>query len=93
MRKMIDELSGKAIDLVTEFVLQSIKDFKQTDIWQKSIKKSCKATEGINDSFSDYIINSLSVQRHFLWLISNRSLDDVYRSFILTIAVELCAFK
>lgn len=93
MEKMINKLSGKTIDLVTEFVLQSIKDFKQTDIWQKSIKKACKATEGINDSFSDYIINSLSVQRHFLWLISNRSLDDVYRSFILTIAVELCAFN
>lgn len=34
MRKMIDELSGKAISLVTEFVLQSIKDLKQTDLWE-----------------------------------------------------------
>ena len=34
-----------------------------------------------------------TIQRHFLWIISNKSLDNIYYSFIITIAVELCTFN
>ena len=93
MRKIVDEISEKAISLITEYILKSVKDLKKNDLWKRAVKKACEATEGIDDSFADYIIKSLAIQRHFVWLISGKSLDDLYRSFILTIAVELCAFN
>lgn len=60
---------------------------------EKAIKKACEATEGVDDSFADYIIKSPAIQRHFVWIMGNKSLNDLYRSFILTIAVERCAFN
>lgn len=93
MRKIVDKISEKAISLITEYILKSVKASKKNDLWKRAVKKACEATEGIDDSFADYIIKSLAIQRHFVWLISNKSLDDLYRSFILTIAIELCAFN
>ena len=93
MGKVIDTLSEKAISLVSEAILNSIKGLKKNDLWKKAVMKACKATEGVDVSFSDYIVESLAIQRHFVWLTSNKSLDDIYHSFIITIAVELCAFN
>ena len=83
MRKIVDKISEKAISLMTEYILKSVKDSKKNDLWKRAVKKACEATEGMDDSFADYIIKSLAIQRHFVWLISG----------ILTIAVELCAFN
>lgn len=93
MRKIVDKISEKAISMMTEYILKSAKDLKKKELWERAIKKACVATEGIDDSFADYIIKSLAIQRHYAWLVSHKALDDLYRSFILTIAVELCAFN
>ena len=90
---IVDKIGEKAINLVTEHILKTIEDSKKGGLWIRAIRKACEATEGIDDSFADYIVESLAVQRHFIWLTSNKSLDDIYRSFILTIAVELCLFN
>lgn len=93
MRKVVDELSEKAISLVSEYILNSTKDFKEKSLWKKAVEKACNVTEGIDESFADNIVESIAIQRHFVWLTSNKALDDVYRSFIITIAVELCPFN
>lgn len=92
MGKVVDKLSEKAMSLMSEYILGTIKDYKKKALWKKALKKACKATEGIDKSFADYIAKSIAVQRHFLWLTSNKTLDDIYHSFIITIAVELCTF-
>ena len=93
MGKVVDKLSEKAISFVMEHIINSIKDKKKNEYWKMAIEKACTATEGLPESFADYIEESLAIQRHFMWLTSNRALDDIYRSFIITIAVELCAFN
>lgn len=92
MKKMVDSLSEKTINLINEYILNAIKDFKKKDLWNKIISKACKVTEGIDELFVDRIIESIAIQRHFTWLISNKSLNDIYHSFIITIAVEMCYF-
>lgn len=55
MRKIVDKISEKAISLITEYILKSVKDLKKNDLWKRAVKKACEATEGIDDSFADYI--------------------------------------
>lgn len=93
MKKIVDKISEKTLNFIFDYMSKSVKTYKKRDLWVRAVKKACEATEGMDDSFADYILKSLAVQRHYAWLISNKSLDDVYRSFILTIAVELCAFN
>ena len=91
--EIVDKISEKAIKWLTEYILSLVKESKKDNLWEKSVRKACKATEGVDDSFADYIIKLPTIQRHFLWLISNKSLDNIYYSFIITIAVELCTFN
>ena len=93
MKRIVDKIRDCAVDLMAEYILRTAKDIKKNDLWKKAIKKACEATEGIDNSFTNYIIKSSAIQRHFERLIKNKmSDDDVYRSFILTIAVELSKF-
>lgn len=91
--EIVDEISEKTINWLTEYILSLVKESKKNNLWEKSVRKACKATEGVDDSFADYIIKLPAIQRHFIWIISNKSLDNIYYSFIVTIAVELCAFN
>lgn len=91
--EIVDKISEKTINWLTEYILNLFKDSKKNKLWEKSVRKACKATEGVDDSFVDYIIKLPAIQRHFLWIISNKSLDNIYYSFIVTIAVELCTFN
>ena len=93
MKKIDDKISEKVTSLVTEYICSSFEFLKNNELWKKAIKKACEATEGVDDSFADYIIKSPAIQRHFVWIMGNKSLNDLYRSFILTIAVERCAFN
>jgi hypothetical protein len=93
MREIVDKISEKAVSLMIEYILKLVKGSEKHDLWKRAVKKACEATEGVNDSFADYMIKSLAIQRHFVWLISNKSLDDLYRSFILTIAIERCKYN
>lgn len=93
MKKIVDKISDKTLDFITEYISKSVKEYKKMDLWEKAVRKACEATEGIDDSFADDILKSLAIQRHYVWLISNKSLDDIYRSFILTIAIELCSLN
>lgn len=93
MKRIVDKIRDCAVDLMAEYILRTAKDIKKNDLWKKAIKKACEATEGIDNSFTNYIIKSSAIQRHFERLIKNKMSDDnVYRSFILTIAVELSKF-
>jgi hypothetical protein len=93
MEKIVDKISEKVTSFVAEYILRSVKDIKKNELWKKAVQKACEATEGVDNSFADYIIKSLAIQRYFAWITSNKSLEDVYRSFILTIAMELCALN
>lgn len=93
MGKVVDRLSEKAISQMGEYIENKLKDYNKKDLWKKAVTKACKITEGVDESFADCIINSIAVQRHFLWLTGNKSLHNIYYSFIITIAVELCAFN
>lgn len=62
-------------------------------LWKKAIQKSCNATEGIDSSFANYLIKSASIKRHFYWINGKKSLDNLYRSFVITIAFELHMFN
>ena len=93
MKKIDDKISEKVTSLVTEYICSSFEVLKNNELWKKAIKKACEATEGVDDSFADYHIKSPAIQRHFVWIMGNKSLNDLYRSFILTIAVERCAFN
>ena len=75
MKKIDDKISEKVTSLVTEYICSSFEVLKNNELWKKAIKKACEATEGVDDSFADYIIKSPAI------------------SFILTIAVERCAFN
>lgn len=91
--EIVDKISEKAIKWLTEYILSLVKESKKNNLWEKSVRKACEATEGVDDSLADYIIKLPTIQRHFLWIISNKSLDNIYYSFIITIAVELCTFN
>ena len=91
--EIVDKISEKAIEWLTEYILSLVKESKKNNLWEKSVRKACEATEGVDDSLADYIIKLPTIQRHFLWIISNKSLDNIYYSFIITIAVELCTFN
>lgn len=92
-KKIVDKISDQAIRWMNEYISKSEKKLNGNNLWKKAVKKACEATEGIEDSFADYIIESPVIKRFFIRLMNNESLDDLYRSFILTIAVELCAFN
>ena len=91
--EIVDKISEKTIKWLTEYILSLVKESKKNNLWEKSVRKACEATEGVDDSLADYIIKLPTIQRHFLWIISNKSLDNIYYSFIITIAVELCTFN
>lgn len=93
MEKLVDKLNEKAISLIEQYILKKTTNFKMRELWKKVVGKACKITEEIDDSVADYIVNLPAVQRHFLWLTSNKPLDDIYYSFIITIAVELCSIN
>ena len=62
-------------------------------LWKKSIQKACSATEGVDRSLANYLIKSASIKRHFYWINGNKSLDNLYQSFVITIAFELHMFN
>lgn len=90
---IVDKIGDKAVSLMSEYILKLVKESKCNDLWKKAVKKACEATEGIDDSIADDIIESLAIQRFFIRLINDKPLDDLYRSFILTVAVELSEFN
>lgn len=92
LNKVVDKISEKAMKLIEEYIVKIVADYKQKNSWEKAIKKACIATEGIDEKFTEYLIGKTAVQRHFIWLISNKPLDNIYYSFIITIAVEMCTF-
>lgn len=89
--KVVDHIREKTMKLVYEYMMNKIKDKKEEELWKKLVKKACATTEDLSEAFAEQVVKSLSVQRHFTWLTNNKSLDDIYHSFILTIAMELCA--
>lgn len=92
MSELINLLLGKVFDLVSQCALNSAKNLKKKKLWENAARKVCEATEGLGDSFYKELIELRSMQRHFFWLISKKKKDGVYRSFIISLAVELCAF-
>ena len=90
MSELINILLGKAFDLVSQYALNSAKNLKKKNLWENAVKKACEASKGLGNSFYERFIELPSIQRHFLWLISKKKKDGVYRSFIITLAVELC---
>ena len=62
-------------------------------LWKKAIQKACSATEGVDRSLANYLIKSASIKRHFYWINGNKSLDNLYQSFVITIAFELHMFN
>lgn len=97
MEKIIDKIIGKmtekVISLMINHILKSSEDFQNANLWEKAIEKACRATEGIDISFANYLKKSPAMQRYFMWLTSTKLSEDIYRKFILTIAIELCAFN
>ena len=92
MSELINILLGKVFDLVSQCALNSAKNLKKKKLWENAVRKVCEATEGLGDSFYKEFIECRTMQRHFFWLISKKKKDGVYRSFIISLAVELCAF-
>ena len=92
MNEVINILLGKVFDLVSQCALNSAKNLKKKKIWENAVRKAYEATEGLGDSFYKEFNELTSMQRHFFWLISKRKKDGVYRSFIISLAMELCAF-
>lgn len=82
MKKIVDKISDKTLDFITEYISKSVKEYKKMDLWEKAVRKACEATEGIDDSFADDILKSLAIQRHYVWLISNKSLDDIWYDYM-----------
>lgn len=93
MGKVIDQLSEKTINVMFDYLTNSFKGLKKRELWKNAVRKACKATEGIDESFADNIVKLPVIQRYFVWLIGNKKLDDVYYSFIISIAVELCKYN
>ena len=65
MKKIVDKISDKTLDFITEYISKSVKEYKKMDLWEKAVRKACEATEGIDDSFADDILNLLL----FFWLV------------------------
>lgn len=91
--KIVDKLGESAINLMEEYILNSIKDYSKKNLWKKIVNNACVVTEGFDEKLADYIAETIAVQRHFLWLASDKPLTDIYHSFIVTIAVELSVFN
>ena len=62
-------------------------------LWKKAIKKACSATEGLEDTFANYITKSPGVKRYFRLLTKANTSNNLYRNFVITIAFELYMCK
>lgn len=89
MRKVIEKLFDEGLNVILKHASNKINNVGKEHAWKNAVKKACRATEGIEETFANYIVVLPSVCRHFLWLNSNKKLDDVYKSFIISIANEL----
>ena len=69
--EIVDKISEKAIKWLTEYILSLGKESKKDNLWEKSVRKACKATEGVDDSIADYIIKMPTILRHILWISIN----------------------
>ena len=58
-------------------------------LWKKAIKKACSATEGVEDTFANYLTKSPGVKRYFRLLTKANTSNNLYRNFVITIAFEL----
>lgn len=89
MRKVIEKLFDEGLNVILKHASNKINNVGKEHAWKNAVKKACRATEGIEETFANYIVVLPSVCRYFLWLNSNKKLDDVYKSFIISIANEL----
>lgn len=62
-------------------------------LWKKAIKKACSATEGLEDTFANYLTKSPGVKRYFRLLTKANTSNNLYRNFVITIAFELYMCK
>lgn len=62
-------------------------------LWKKAIKKACSATEGLENTFANYLTKSPGVKRYFRLLTKANTSNNLYRNFVITIAFELYMCK
>ena len=58
MEKIVDKISEKTLNFIFDYMSKSVKTYKKRDLWVRAVKKACEATEGMDDSFADYILNT-----------------------------------
>lgn len=93
MGKIADKYSEKVMSFMEQYFLRKLKMAKLAKLWRKIIQKACETTEGIDESYAKWFVSSGAVKRHYLMLINEKMLDNIYYSFIITVAVELCTFN
>ena len=54
-------------------------------LWKKAIKKACSATEGLENTFANYLTKSPGVKRYFRLLTKANTSNNLYRNFVITI--------
>ena len=92
MKKIDDKISEKVTSLVTEYICSSFEVLKNNELWKKAIKKACEATEGVDDSFADYIIkykpnHIVGVPTHYTSLMKDKRMEKVnFSKFLKSIS-------
>lgn len=93
IESMIDKLVEFISNLLFGHVRGLREEAKNNEMWNKAIRKAFVATEGMREDYIKYMKIDSAIQRHFIWLTSNKPLDGIYDSFIITMAVDLCRFN
>ena len=93
IESIADKLIEFIVNLLFERVRGSSEEAKNNEMWKKAIRKAFAATEGMKESYIKCMEKDSAIQRHFIWLTSNKPLDGIYDSFIITMAVDLCRFN
>lgn len=93
IKRVVDGISEEAIDGIADYINNKYKNKKCEIAWKNSIKCACNITEEIEENFGRHILSCNSVKRHYILLNDKKNFDNIYYSFIISIAVEMCAYN
>lgn len=93
MRKYIEVLNDKVIEKLISSIFNSVSNIIVSLKWKSLIEETFYATEGFSNVSVERLTKSSAINRHFEWLMSDNCKEEIYDSFIITVALELRGYE
>lgn len=89
MRKFIEALNDRVIEKLISHIFDGVSNVFASRKWKRLIKETLHATESLSKVSEERLTKSSAINRHFEWLMSNNCKEEIYDSFVITVAIEL----